>query len=543
MGWIYFIESVVIMSYLGLSFLIFILILLFIYYLTPGNCRWIVLLISSLTFYCWGGKYKALFYLLTTAFSIWLAALMIDRISEWTFQYIKLSTSLNSAEKKTVREKSAKEKKIIFIAALIFNLLIFGTIKYTNFIVKNFIKIWNIVQTSEISAPILEFLVPLGISFYTFQSLGYLIDVYWGKYRAEKNFAKYLLFVSYFPQIVQGPIGRYDQLAGSLIDKNSFRYKNLKHGAILMLWGYIKKLVIADRIAPFVTTVCKAPEQYDGSIIVAAILFYAIQLYADFSGGIDIVSGVSQMFGVKLAPNFMRPYFARSLGDFWRRWHISLGAWMRDYVFYPFARLKIVIKICKKIKNIHKGFAVAFPGMIGNIVVFFIVGIWHGAEWRYIFWGLYNGIILSFSVFCKPFYDKFYKKFPKIKENHLWHIFQIIRTFLIVCIGYYFDCCSGVSNAFLMMKNSFCNFHFSVLGQDIMLNLGLGRKDYIIIAVSILLLTAVSLFQERGVQIRQWLDQRCIILRWSLLYGMIFFFIAFAVTGVNAREGFMYAIF
>lgn len=531
------------MSYLGPSFLIFILVLLFVYYLIPEKFRWIVLLVSSLIFYCWGGKYKALVYLLTTAFSTWLAALMMDRLSEWTSEYIKLNTSLNSAEKKTIKEKSVKEKKIIFITALTFNFLIFGTIKYTNFIVKNFVKIWNTLQTSEISVPILEFLVPLGISFYTFQSLGYLIDVYWGKYKAEKNFAKYLLFISYFPQIVQGPIGRYDQLAVQLISRNSFQYENLKYGAILMLWGYIKKLVIADRIAPFVTTVCKTPEQYDGSIIVVAILFYAIQLYADFSGGIDIVSGVSQMFGVKLAPNFMRPYFATSLGDFWRRWHISLGSWMRDYIFYPVARSKIVIKTCKKIKNIHKGFAIAFPAMVGNIVVFFIVGIWHGAEWRYIFWGLYNGIILAFSVFCKPLYDKFYKKFPKTKENPIWKLFQIVRTFLIVCIGYYFDCCSGVSNAFLMIKESFYNFHLSVLGQDIMLKLGLGRKDYIIIAVSIFLLIVISFFQERGIQIRQWIDQRCIILRWLLLYGMIFFFIAFAVTGVNAREGFMYAIF
>ncbi len=171
------------------------------------------------------------------------------------------------------------------------------------------------------------------------------------------------------------------------------------------------------------------------------------------------------------------------------------------------------------------------------------MGIWHGAEWRYIFWGLYNGIILALSILFKPLYSQFYEKFPQTKECCLWHIFQVIRTFIIVCIGYYFDCCTEISEAFLMLKKSIFGFHFSALLQDNILKLGMEKWDYIIAVVAVLLLLTVSFFQERGVQIRFWLDKRNIVLRWSILYGLIFFIIAFSITGVNAMEGFMYAIF
>ncbi len=256
------------MSFLSPSFFVFILICLFIYYLIPKRFQWYILLIASLLFYCWGGRYKAIVYLLCTAFSTWLAALMIDALSGWVSEYFRLNKELSKSERKVVSEKSKRTKKIIFLCGMVLNILILCIIKYTNFAIKNIAQLWSIFTVSEVSTPVLSFLVPLGISFYTFQSLGYLIDVYWGKYRAEKNFAKYLLFVSYFPQIVQGPIGRYDQLAAQLTKQNQFQYENLKHGAILMLWGYMKKLVIADRIAPLVATVCKSPGEYDGSVIV-----------------------------------------------------------------------------------------------------------------------------------------------------------------------------------------------------------------------------------------------------------------------------------
>jgi len=531
-------------SYLAAPFLIFLLILLAVYYMVPGRFRWIALLAASLTFYCWGGRFKAMAYLLCTAFSTWLAALMMDRLSAWTVEYLRLNAALSPDEKKGIKRKAKREKTAVFIFALAANLMVLGVLKYSNFAAEGAIRLYNALTGAQAAAPNFEFLIPLGISFYTLQSLGYLIDIFWGKYGAEKNFAKYLLFVSYFPQIVQGPIGRYDALAAQLTAPNPFRYEKLKRGAVRMLWGYMKKLVIADRLAPLVGTVCKDPLKYDGSVIVMTILFYAVQLYADFSGGIDIVSGASEMFGVRLASNFSRPYFASSLGDFWRRWHISLGAWMRDYVFYSFARSKAVTKLCRALKSRrHIRCAVMFPAAAGNMIVFLLVGLWHGAELRYVMWGLYNGLILALAVILKPAVGRFYRKFPQMKENPLWHGFQIVRTFLIVCLGYYFDCCQGVREALAMMKKSLTDFHLSALGNDAMLGLGMQARDYVIAAAAVLLLAAVSVLQERGMRVRESLDRRCTAVQWSLYYGLIFFVIAFAATGVDATEGFMYALF
>lgn len=468
---------------------------------------------------------------------------MMDRSSKWTNVYLTLSTELDSAEKKKVKSRNNRNKKIIFLLVLVLNLLLLGVVKYTNFILDNLNKVWNALTGVSTQAITVDFLIPLGISYYTFQSIGYLFDVYRSKYDAETNFAKYLLFVTYFPKILQGPIERFDHLGPQLFVGNKFDVQNLKHGAILMLWGYMKKMVIANNIAPFVLEICKNYEKYDGSLIVLAVFSYCFQLYADFSGGIDMISGASEMFGIKLVDNFKRPYFATSLGDFWRRWHISLGSWMKDYVFYPFAMSPKIMKISRKIKSGNKNLAKVFPAAVGNIVVFLIVGLWHGAEWRFIIWGLYNGMILGLSALMEPMYAQFHSRFPKWKENPIWHGFQVIRTFLIVYIGNYFDCCQEVRGAFEMLRQSIFNFNLSNLSLDTIQNLGVSNRAIFALAAALPMLLVVSIAQERGTEVRTWLDRRNPVLRWTILYGLIFFTIAFAATGFNALEGFMYEVF
>ena len=202
-----------------------------------------------------------------------------------------------------------------------------------------------------VGRPALNLVLPLGISFYTFQSMGYLIDVSNGKYPAEKNPFRFALFVSFFPQLIQGPIARYDQLGAQLAAEHRFDMTNIHRGLLLMLWGFFKKKVIADRALILVNEVFGNQAQYGGAVIVVGVLFYSLQQYCDFSGGIDLVAGIAELFGIRLAPNFKRPYFSVSLGDFWRRWHISLGAWMRDYVFYPFALTRPMAKLSKAAKT------------------------------------------------------------------------------------------------------------------------------------------------------------------------------------------------
>lgn len=256
-----------------------------------------------------------------------------------------------------------------------------------------------------------------------------------------------------------------------------------------------------------------------------------------------MVSGASELFGIKLTANFKRPYFATSLGDFWRRWHVSLGSWMRDYVFYPFAMSKPIMKAAKHFRKVNKTVSKVLPAVLGNIVVFLIVGIWHGAEWRFVMWGLYNGVILGADVLLEPLYVKFYERLPRLKTVPLWHSFQVLRTFSIVCIGNYFDCCKGVRGALMMLKKSIFDFHASAVSWEIMDELKLGRNSCIVLLIALLLLGGVSAVQERGVQVRQWLDRRNVVLRWIIFYILIFFTITFAVTGTSVLEGFMYEIF
>ncbi len=242
--------------------------------------------------------------------------------------------------KQLERLKTVKKWIVALVALGNFGLLFF--FKYWNFSAEAINKL-----LPNGNLPVFELILPLGISFYMFQSIGYVIDVYRKKYPPEKNILKFALFVSFFPQMVQGPISRFDSLGKQLYRGNSFSYDSLKAGIELTLCGYLKKLLIADRAAILVNSVFQHYSEYDGGIILIGVVFYCIQLYCDFSGGIDITRGVAKMFGIELVENFKRPIFATSLSDFWRRWHISLGTWMKDYLFYPLSLSKPFIKLRK----------------------------------------------------------------------------------------------------------------------------------------------------------------------------------------------------
>ena len=249
------------------------------------------------------------------------------------------------------------------------------------------------------------------------------------------------------------------------------------------------------------------------------------------------------MFGIKLADNFKRPYFSTSLGDFWRRWHISLGSWMRDYLFYPFATSKWMSRLCKAVKKKAQSIAYSLPAVLGNILVFVVVGLWHGAKWTYVFWGLYNGCVLAMTALADPLFKAFNKRFPKLQNKKSWYVFRLLRTFGIVCVGYYFDRANTIQNAFFMLKRTFQHPWKAQLIDGTLLQLGIVSKDYIVLAIALLVVFAVSLAQERGVALREWLEHRNIVLRWGVFYLLIFFIAAFAVTNVTELEAFLYAAF
>ncbi|HOB20919.1 MAG TPA: MBOAT family O-acyltransferase, partial [Candidatus Atribacteria bacterium] len=252
----------------------------------------------------------------------------------------------------------------------------------------------------------------MGISFYTFQTMGYIIDVYRGKHPAERNFFKLALFVSFFPQLIQGPISRFSDLAQTLYKEHSFDSRNISFGIQRILWGYFKKVVLADRILVAVNTLIKNPDTYQGAYVLIGMLFYAYQLYADFTGGIDITIGIAQVLGIEVKENFHRPYFSKNIVEYWRRWHITMGTWFRDYLFYPLSVSKPMLNISKHSRRLFgEALGKRIPVYLSTFIVWFATGIWHGASWNFIVWGLMNCVVILISQELKPFYDWFHSRF------------------------------------------------------------------------------------------------------------------------------------
>ena len=266
-----------------------------------------------------------------TAITSWAAVLWMDKIGSESDAYIKShKEELDKAAKKALKEKTKSKKKLIMALCLLLNLGILAVTKYTDFVIENI----NAVLKSEVIRPS-ELIVPLGISFYTFRTVSYVIDVYRGTSKAEKNPFKVALFVSFFPQIAQGPISRWNKLSETLFEGRRLTGSEFGSGFIRILWGYFKKVVVADRLVKAVLTIVGDPAQYQGIFVFAAMLFYAFELYCDFTGGIDITIGIGECLGVKMEENFNLPYFSKSIKEYWNRWHITMGQWFTDYIFYP----------------------------------------------------------------------------------------------------------------------------------------------------------------------------------------------------------------
>ena len=307
-------------TYTSLNFLFFVLVTMLVYFLFPAKkYKWTVLLAASLFFYAVAG-YRFAYFILFTTLSTYLIALWIDRISKNSKTLLKSKKSeWDKNQKKAYKNRIKIQKRLVMTLALVLNFGILAFLKYFNFFAGSLNDILGSFGM-DFSAPTLNLFLPLGISFYTFQSMGYIVDVYREKTPPQKNPAKLLLFVSFFPQIVQGPISIYDQLAHQLFEPHDFDFTRMKHGMELILWGFCKKIIIADRAAIAIQAVTADYGAYNGTTLTFIVLLYALQLYADFSGGIDISRGVAQIFGIDMIDNFKRPYFSKSINEYWRRW-------------------------------------------------------------------------------------------------------------------------------------------------------------------------------------------------------------------------------
>ena len=485
------------MTYTSLKYLLYVAAFLVIYGIAPKKMRWGVLLTASLGFYA-AVCAKYIVFILLTAATTFGGGLWLEKYITGSDAFIKSQKGKWSKEEKNAyKEKVTRNKKLICAAVLVLNFGILAFLKYYTFFADS---LNTIVRNFGGRIPNLKLFLPLGISFYTFQSMGYIIDIFRKKYTAERNFFKFLLFVSFFPQIVQGPIAFYSDLAHQLYKGDDLRFENFKQGVLLICWGFFKKLVIADRLVKTVMTIPNAHTKYSGTVILATALIYALQLYTDFSGGIDISRGVAQLFGITMAENFKRPYFSKDISEYWHRWHITLGAWLREYLFYPVAMSKPFQKMGKSLKaKFGMKISKVVPVSIASLITFIVVGVWHGANWKYVAFGVWNGGIIMISTLLESNFDVWKKKLHISEKNIAFNAFRLLRTFWIVLVGYYFDIAPDFSTAMKMMYLSAADLHpAEIMTQGFLKAIMLNKWEVLIVFVASMIVLLISLLQEHS---------------------------------------------
>ena len=517
------------MQFVSLFFLIFIAAVVVCYFLVPKKAQWVVLLVASYTYF-WINSGLLLLVLFASTLVTWLIGRAITRANEAGKAWLAAHPDIEKSEKKQFQAAQKKRQKRIMLVGVLFDLGVLLFLKYFNFFAGS---VTPLLAHFGITIPHLHLLLPLGISFYTLQAMAYLIDLNRNKYAADQNLLHFMLFMSYFPQIVQGPICRYNQLAEQLYASHDFDYDRFCRGCQLILWGFMKKLILADRIAGPVNQIFDHYGQYHGLLVFLAAAGYGLQVYADFSGGMDIARGISEILGIKLELNFNQPYFSRSVEDFWRRWHITLGAWMRDYIFYPLSLSKTFAKVGKQARKWFGGsIGKKIPPFIAMFIVYFLVGVWHGAEWKYAFYGAYNGIFIMFGILLADVYASMRKTCRVREESLTWAIIQIVRTFVIISWGRFFSRGLGVTASLKMMRGVFTNIQdLSFLTDGTLFTLGLNNANWILLVVMIIVVFLVDLAHERGIEIRKTISQQALPVRWGIYLTALFAVVIFGVYG------------
>lgn len=516
------------MSYTSFGFLCLIVITVILFYLVPKKIQWVILLLSSLLFYAISGLDNLAFILLSIAVT-YLAGLKIGNVHQLEKDFLSRE-GIGREEQKERREIFKKKRKRLLKAGLFYILGILILVKYLDFLLGNVSSLLGVFGMEPLEFSI-SFIMPLGISFYTFQIIAYLVDIYKGKVKPQKNIFKYALYVSFFPTVVQGPIARYGQLGDQLFSKKSFCDKNLVNGSILILWGFFKKLVIAERLNLFVNEIYGNYTEYSGIIFAIATAFYSIQIYADFSGCMDIAQGTAGLFDIQLAENFKQPYFSKTMPEFWRRWHITLGQWFKDYVFYPVSISKFSLNLNKKARKImgNTGGRIVtscFP----ILIVWFLTGIWHGASWKFAVWGLFHGGLIMLSLIFTPYNEKLSEKLSIPTKSIAFSIFCMLRTFALCSIGRIFFRGDSLGHALEIIKRMFQDPGLSFITGTQFFEHGLNKANMLVVFIAMGALLLVSILKEHF-NVREKLMEQNFLFRWSVCYALFFSVLIFGIYG------------
>jgi len=515
-------------SYFSIAFLVvFLPVCVVLYTVVPKKAKKYFLLISSLTFF-WLISGKLIAYLLLTILSIHYFGIWLDRI------HMKRDNVLKTAEKenkKAIKIEFLRYSRLVLLFAATLQIGILLVLKYSPFFVQNINSLFSCLHI-HMHFAIPKYIMPIGISFFTLQAVSYLFDVYRGTIKADENVFRLGLFMSFFPQIVEGPICRYGQTAEQLWNVKQINYNDLTLGIQRILYGFMKKLVIADRLNPLIIKVFTKYDKYDGGVIALGAICYTIQLYMDFSGTMDAVMGVGQIFGIKMPENFQRPFFSKTISEFWKRWHISLGAWFKDYIFYPVTMSKPMKNLTSSArKKIGNHFGPLIAGSIALFCVWFCNGLWHGSAWSYIFFGMYHFVLILIGNIIAPAVNATNKKLHLNPKWSGYQFLQIIRTTILVIIGELFFRAEGLRAGMAMFKKIITDFSLSSINDKTITKLGIDGMDFLIVGITLIIVLVISILNEKGIIVRESLKKRNIVIRWALLYALIFYIVIFGAYG------------
>jgi len=487
------------MLFNSVDFLIFFPIVVLAYFLIPQRVKYLWLLAASYFFYMsWNPEYALL--MLTSTAITWGGGLCISSCGQKD------------------GKRAEKTKKWCLAGCVALNLGILFFFKYYAFAVGSIEKFFSLFHVS-VRIPVFDVLLPVGISFYTFQSLAYVFDVCRGEIPAEKNFLRYALFISFFPQLVAGPIERNKNLMHQIYEPHTFDRERVKEGLLLMGWGFFQKLVIADRIAILVNDTYGNFHDYSGLQILLATVLFAFQIYCDFGGYSDIAVGAARVMGFTLTKNFKSPYYALTVSGFWRSWHISLTSWFRDYVYIPLGGNRC--GRCRKYRNL--------------VITFLVSGLWHGASWNYIVWGGLNGLYQVAGDLTRPFRTGLQKRLRIRTDCGSYHLLQGLVTFLFVDFAWLFYRSGGCKTALQILQHSIMNPGlFRLFDPDTLLGfntMALSEKDFFVMLVSLAVLMLVDYHKKQNTDFKGILARQNIWFRWLVYYGLIFVILIFGIYG------------
>lgn len=523
------------MQLLSYRFVLLWVITFALYYLVPQKRKWHILLVAGLVFYVIGLQGFPVSLLITCATTyacgIYLKKSLLS-------QKEALVSCADKETKKMIRQGFEKRRKLVQILYFALNLGLLVFYKYTVAALP-FIKGWGI-PTGFFE----KVIMPLGISFYTLTAISYVVDVGREQCEAEENPLKVLLFLSYFPAVTQGPFNRFARLHEEFEREHVFDYDRMLRGIQRFVWGAFKKLVIADRIGLFVDTVFASDVSgVTGSILAVAVVLYMLQLYADFSGYMDMALGVSETFDIILPENFKRPYFSRSVAEFWRRWHITLGTWFKDYVMFSFVMSGTGRKLTKTAKKKWPVMGRHVVPLIGTMLVWAFTGMWHGRTVSYILWGVYYGLIMSVSLILETRYAAWKEK-CHIKDGKAWGLFCMARTWLIVFVADVLIRSRSLEQAGMIYRAMITRLDVRALLSHDITSYGISKYGFLLLFAALFVWLVVSVWEEQGKDVRSYLAGFPMPVRWCCYYGIL---LVVLITGIYGggydTAAFMYQSF